>query len=135
VADWKLATAEALSPLLSNFRRIDGQIVRTVRRVYDEGCLARVILDFDQVSLTIEARPEDDTVEIRTEEITSIAKTGIDAGKSQPWCSFMGKPFGWGWATINQQGYCDGVLLSFGGITPQLMLNVVASSIDEIKLG
>ncbi len=105
-----------------------------VWRVYDEGCVARVILDFDQLSLIIEARPEDDTVEIRTEEVNPIGKAGVDASNSDLWSSFIGKQFGWGWATINQQGYCDGVLLSFGGITPQVMLNVVASSIDEVKL-
>lgn len=133
MAEWKLATAEALSPLLSNFRRIDGQTFRTVRRVYDQGSLARVILDFDHISLTIEARSEDD--EVWTEEITAIPKVGIEADRSQPWSTFIGKTFGWGWVTINQQGYCDGVLLSFDDITPQVMLNVVASSIKESKLG
>jgi len=94
-----------------------------------------VILDFGQISLIIEARSEDDTVEIWTDQGSTVAKTGVDAGKSKPWSGLIGKPFGWGWVTINQQGYCDGVLLSFGGITPQIFLNVVASSIDESDLG
>jgi Family of unknown function (DUF6334) len=135
VAEGRLATAEALDPMLGKFRRIDGEILRTVRRVRDEGCLVRVILDFGHIYLTIEARPEDDTIDLWTDEGATVARTGVDASKSEPWSSFVGKPFGWGWVTINQQGYCDGVLLSFDGITPRMMLNVVASSIDERELG
>jgi Family of unknown function (DUF6334) len=37
----------------------------------------------------------------------------------------------WGWITINQQDALDGILISFGGISPQVMLNVIASSIKE----
>ena len=133
MAEWRLATAEALYPLLDNFKRIDGEILRNVWRVREEGCLVRVILDFGQISLTIGARPEDDTVELWTHQGATVAKTGVDAIKSEPWSSFVGKPFDWGWVTINQQGYCDGVLLSFGGITPQMLLNVAASSINEIR--
>lgn len=135
MAEWRLTTAGALGPLLDNFRRIDGGILLAVWRVRNEGCLVRVILDFGQISLIIEARSEDDTVEIWTDQGSTVAKTGVDAGKSKPWSGLIGKPFGWGWVTINQQGYCDGVLLSFGGITPQIFLNVVASSIDESDLG
>lgn len=135
MADWRVATAEALNPLLSNFRQIDGYVIRAVWHIREDGCLVQVILVFDRLRLTIEAQAEDDTVAIRTEELVSVPRAGVDVSDSQPWCSFMGKPFGWGWATVNQQGYCDGVLLSFDGITPQLMLNVVASSIYELKLG
>jgi len=41
----------------------------------------------------------------------------------------MEKSFGWGWLTINQQGYIDGDMLSFAGITPRLLITVVASSL------
>jgi hypothetical protein len=43
--------------------------------------------------------------------------------------------FGWGWITMNQQGYCDGLLLSFGKVIfPQLVLNVMASAIEVGKI-
>ena len=43
---------------------------------------------------------------------------------------FTPKTFGWGWVAIDQQGYCDGLLLSFEAIVfPEIVLNVVASSI------
>ncbi|MGB9468286.1 MAG: DUF6334 family protein, partial [Candidatus Acidiferrum sp.] len=58
----------------------------------------------------------------------------MDASESEPWGSFIGKPFGWGWIIINQQGYCDGILLRVSGITQVMFLNVVASSIDESKV-
>jgi hypothetical protein len=54
-----------------------------------------------------------------------------DTGHSEPWRRFIGEVFGWGWITINQQDALDGILLSFDGITPQVMLNVMASSIKE----
>jgi hypothetical protein len=91
-------------------------------------------LGFGEMSFTVKAREDDDTVEFWTEETAAVI-AGIDASKSQPWCGLIGKPFGWGWVAINQQGYCDGILLSFGGIDPQVMLNVIASSTKEITLG
>jgi hypothetical protein len=35
---------------------------------------------------------------------------------------------------VNQQGYLDGVLLSFGGVIPQLLITVVASSLKTRKV-
>ena len=46
------------------------------------------------------------------------------------WEPFIARPFGWGYAVVNQQGYCDGLLLSFGDIRPKVLLQVIASSID-----
>jgi hypothetical protein len=45
--------------------------------------------------------------------------------------SLIGEAFGLGWITTNQQDALNGILLSFGGIRPQVMLNLVASSIVE----
>ena len=131
MVEWRVAAADALDPSLDNFRRIDGQVLRSVWQVSDEGCLSRITLYFDQSCFTIEARPDDDTVEFWTKDAAAVFKEGIDASQSKPWNSLIGKSFGWGWVIINQQGYCDGVLLSFAGITPQVILNVVASSIVE----
>jgi hypothetical protein len=50
---------------------------------------------------------------------------------SEPWRNLIGQAFGWGWITINQQDALDGILLSFDGIIPLVMLNVIASSIKE----
>jgi hypothetical protein len=121
-----------LHPLLLEFHGINGHPLRTVWRVYTEQCLDQVILGFETDSLVVEAEPYDDTLKFHLTSNKDLNTKGwIDASRSEPWSGFIGKPFGWGWITINQQDALDGILLSFGGITPQLMLNVMASSIEE----
>jgi hypothetical protein len=66
-----------------------------------------------------------------TFSITVVRAPMPGSRRWKPWRGFIGEPFGWGWITINQQDALDGILISFAGITPQLMLNVMASSIEE----
>lgn len=87
---------------------------------------------FEHNSLMVEAQPDDDSIMIHVINNNDRDTTGwIDTSHSEVWRDFIGEPFGWGWITINQQDFLDGVLLSFDGITPQVMLNVMASSIEE----
>jgi hypothetical protein len=124
----KIAAGSALSPVLDRFHAVDGQLLTSVSQVYEDGWLIRILLTFDQKTLTIAAQAEDDSVELSVTD--SAQKTPADdVSDKQPWASFIKQPFGWGWLTINQQGYCDGVLLSFRGIRPQLVLTVEASSL------
>ena len=89
-------------------------------------------MDFDGPILVVTANPDDDTVTLDITNHSDADKKGwIDANRSEVWKSFIEKPLGWGWVTVNQQGYVDGILLSFGGLTPQVILNVIASSIEE----
>ncbi len=121
-----------LHPLLLEFHRINGHPLRAVWHVYTEQCLDKVALEFDQDSLVVEAESYDDTVVFRVISNNDRNTDGwVDASHSEPWSGFVGRTFGWGWITINQQDALDGILLSFEGITPQLMLNVMASSIYE----
>ena len=121
-----------LDQLLLEFRGINRQVLRAAWRVYLEASLGKIVLGFDQDSLLVEAEPYDDTITIHLISNNDRSTDGwIDASHSKPWSSFIGKTFGWGWITINQQGYIDGILLSFDGIWPQVMLNVMASSIKE----
>jgi hypothetical protein len=121
-----------LHPLLLEFHGINGRPLRAVWRVYAEECLDKVVLGFDKDSLLVEAEPYDDSIVFHLISNKDLNANGwIDASHSEPWSGFIGEPFGWGWITINQQDALDGVLLSFGGITPKLMLNVMASSIEE----
>jgi hypothetical protein len=64
-----------------------------------------------------------------------IEQTSENLTSSSFWREFVGQPFGWGWAVMNQQGYSDGVLLSFGGVTPQVLLEVIASSLKTHRIG
>jgi hypothetical protein len=124
----KMAVASALRPILDEFCGFEGQILKSVWLIREDSLVTGVAFTFDQASLTVKANAEDDTV-----EISSAANDKAVAGNAtnvEPWATFIGEPFGWGWVTVNQQGYCDGVLLSFRGITPQLLLSVSSSSIE-----
>ena len=129
ITDDKAKAAQALDPLLSGFRLIDDQVLKTVwyRREFD--ILDKIILQFEEMSLAITANGDD---EVNFEAIPSQAINNInyvDASALNPWSAFIGKKFGWGWITMNQQGYCDGLLLGFGSIIPGLIFNVAASEI------
>ncbi len=134
----KNRTAEAIAPMLSAFHIIGDRPLRAVWQGFTEGSLDRMVLIFNQVSLIVIANEDDDSIDFTTADTTEGSDLGdINASLSEPWRTFIGKPFGWGWVTVNQQGYCDGLLLSFGGIIPQIVLNVRASSIyiDSISVG
>jgi len=121
-----------LHPLLLKFHRISGHALRAVWHVYSDECLDKIILEFDQDCLIVEAEPDDDTIVFHLGSKSDLSRDQRqDASSSEPWRNLIGQGFGWGWITINQQDFLDGILLSFGGIIPQVMLNVIASSIKE----
>src|ERR1700748_2344083 len=132
----KTMAAEALYPKLLIFHSVSGQPLRAVWQIRAEGSVEKLVLDFDAQALVVSADENDDSVEVG---ISTAARfhcaDRLDVTNLPPWNGFIGKPFGWGWVTVNQQGYCDGLLLSFGGIVPQLVVNVVASSIKIGVLG
>ena len=119
--------AEALHQTLSVFHAVSQESLRAVRI---ENGLERVIFEFEKGALVVEGDPDDDSIEIRLVNQGEFASTqAVEVSHLDPWAPFIGKPFGWGWITVNQQGYCDGLLLSFGGIDPQLLLTVAASAL------
>src|SRR5207245_1950080 len=80
--------------------------------------------------LRFTASPDDDTITVRCEDNSSLDTLGWTClDWKEIWQSLIATTFGWGWVTINQQGYCDGVLLSFNGMQPTIMLGVAGSSI------
>jgi hypothetical protein len=106
--------------------------LRAVKHLYDEGCLDQIALESDQDCLIIKAELDYDTITfhvVRKEDFESGGS--VNVSDSETWHSFIGQSFGWGWVIINQQGYLDGILLSFAGITPNVMLVVMASTIKE----
>jgi hypothetical protein len=122
----------ALYPLLSGFQEIGDHALQTVWQIEDDAGLDCIILDFGIRLLVVFAAPDDDTIDFQFADPTSLPSDSIETSHLSPWKDFIGVGFGWGWVTVNQQGYCDGMLLSFGGIFPQVVLSVIASS---IKIG
>jgi hypothetical protein len=127
--DAKTKAAQALDPLLAQFCTIEDQKLKTIWYFYDSGILEGIILDFASVSLDLKVEPDDDTVSFRVTTAEGLCRTDyVDVSSIEPWKELVGKPFCWGWVTINQQGYTDGILLSFDEIFPRVILNVIASS-------
>jgi hypothetical protein len=131
-----ISVARALETQLAVFVAIGDQPLQAIRYDYfeedgrsNENMLERIWLDFQHGSLEISAEPDDDTVNIVYLAQRSDRASGIDATPADPWQPLIGKRFGWGWVIVNQQGYCDGAMLSFDGIRPGVLLTVVASAL------
>lgn len=128
---WKISTAKSLEPMLTKFLLVSSLTLQSVWGVRDEGCLDRLILDFGKSLLVITVDKDDDSIDFWVEGSTDSERSGwVEVSGSPPWSEHVTKLFGWGWITVNQQGYCDGLLLGFGDIGPHIVLNVIASSIN-----
>jgi len=116
--------------LLSVFHNVGGKLLKAVWYLWTDKSLDKVVFEFGEGFLVIEAEIEFDTITLRyVDNDGPGAFPGLVKPTSRLWDDLIGKPFGWGWITINQQNYLDGVLLSFDGICPNILLNVMASSI------
>ncbi len=87
-----------------------------------------------QEETAFHADSDNDTILVECQKANSKANSSgpsrlTSLRHQQPWRGLIGKAFGWGWLTLNQQGYCDGALLSFGDLNPRILLQVIASSI------
>jgi hypothetical protein len=117
---------------LNAFAALSSEEPESLQAVFEkevDGCREKLILRFTKKSLCFSAVPDDDTISVCSRASTSVHESGLRPVRSALWRAFIGKSFGWGWVTVNQQGYCDGVLLSFDGLYPGILLEVVASSI------
>jgi hypothetical protein len=131
----KIQAAEAVYPLLSIFHEVNGLPLRSVRQNYFEGSRVSIVLECGSRTLTLRADENDDTVNIFLDGIADFTVDQVEiVDEQEPWKEFIGQEFGWGWIMVNQQGYLDGVVLSFGGIVPQLMITVMASSLKVRKI-
>ena len=88
---------EKQDKLLSEFLKIDRQLLRAVWYVWELGSLDKVVLAFDDGSLVVEALIDDDTVDLRYVKKKDLEEySGVVAGDREVWSEFIGKPFGWG---------------------------------------
>jgi hypothetical protein len=118
---------------LDAFYSLSSGTAELLRDVYEretDQCLDGLILVFTTKVLVFEANEDDDTLSVYSKSAAAFDSRGLSRKTdSRIWQPLVGKAFGWGWVTVNQQGYCDGALLSFNGLTPTVLLEVTASSI------
>jgi hypothetical protein len=106
------------------------RLIEVYQKITDT-CRAKLVLVFTHQVLIFHANADDDTISIQARALKAFHnRESFQKSSAAVWHQFIGKPFGWGWVAVNQQGYCDGVLLSFDGVTPNLFLEVIASSIS-----
>jgi Family of unknown function (DUF6334) len=117
--------AEALYPLLNVFHEVDGTELDAVSEIQKAGETTEIRLKLGERFLVIRAE-SDDTATLFVDSQLSDGDTISDR---EPWSAVIGRRFGWGWVMVNQQGYLDGVLLSFGGVMPEVLIAVVASGL------
>jgi|SRR5216684_1302663 len=111
--------------------RSEAEVLAEVLERTTDRCTDGLVLVFTSKLLVFKANEDDDSLSISSKNIrASLNRKLFQKSRSPIWQEFIGRAFGWGWATVNQQGYCDGALLSFDGITPGVFLAVVASSIE-----
>ena len=114
----------------------EDQRLEEVWQRVEDGCRELIALKFSAAVLTFAVDPDADTVEVRCQEAETLDSSGLSrADAVAPWSALIGRPFGWGWVAINQQGYQDGVLLSLGGLEPSVLLVAAASSLRVYAVG
>ena len=132
----RTTTAKTLFPLLSIFHEVNGYALKSVSVETSEDLLTGIAFNFGSKSLIVNVNSDDDTVEFACIDSLQLAyPPENDKSKASPWKEILGQEFGWGWVVINQQGYLDGIILSFGGITPQFLITAVASALKINDIG
>jgi hypothetical protein len=95
------------------------------------GCRDELILNLGDCFLQFKVDSDTDTIVGQFRPLPFRAKKGYRSIQTaKPWKKYLGKECGWTWLAWNQEGYPDGVLLSFDGIEPTVLLQTIASSID-----
>lgn len=110
-------------------------LLRDVYERMTEGCRAELILQWNDGYLLFRADIDTDSLEAEFQEGSLAPGRKYRSLRSaSPWSEYLGKECGWTWLAVNQQGYCDSALLSFDGILPCVLLNVMASSINVFSI-
>ena len=132
-----MATALEYESFLDAFaamgRTESARLVDVLERL-DDGQCDSVALVFSTQALILKANGDNDTIVVATVPANEPL-SGFRPSLDPTWARLRGKEFGWGWVTVNQQGYCDGVLLSFETLEPCVLINVIASSLKTQPIG
>jgi len=102
-----------------------------VYELWADGCRVEFVLDWGDSYLVFQ--PDADTDSF----CAQFFDTKFDprpehrsVGSAEPWAQYVDKPCSKTWGVVNPQGYCDSIMICFGGIFhPNIMLYVIGSSI------
>lgn len=118
--------------IMDAFHACSSEGAEIVEEVYERnspGCREALALKLTTKVLLFSADPADDTITVNCESAAAFGFAGLERAASAVLRSLVGRTFFWGWATVNQQGYSDGVMLSFDHLYPAVLVNVIASSL------
>jgi hypothetical protein len=113
-------------------------VLRRVFQATVDGCRSDVLFDFGDGFLRVHVNENDDTLSASFLDPAAYADAEFEAGSR--WSDFgefreyIGRSCGLTWQAVNSQGYCDSILIAFGGIVPDVMLHALASSILLFRL-
>ena len=126
------AAGESLRSALQPFHEAQGKRLTAVFQTSsDEG--EEMLLAFGAEGLVFQCDADTDLMTLRWGALSDPSEAD-DLTDDPAWSKYIGKEFFWGWITINQQGYADGMLLSFDGVVPEIGLNVVASEFEILDI-
>lgn len=92
-----------------------------------------LLLAFGSEGLVFRCNEDSDALAISLEPLPAL-DDAEDLTAHPIWSRFLGKEFSTGWLMMNQHGYCDGALLSFDGVVPEVGLNVVAAAFEILEV-
>lgn len=99
-----------------------------------DGCRDELVLAFDGASLAFRADPDTDTLEARFDGAAFHPSSDHRVLSGTALDPFAGAEVGWSWLAVNQQGYCDTALLSFGTLVPNVVVHVIGSSVRVLRI-
>jgi Family of unknown function (DUF6334) len=122
-------------PLWANTRVLHSQcignrLVRVSCSVSDE-VLTELHLYFDHIKISVSVDADNDEIRMSVRG-DSATNEGESVGTLLH--EYIGESVQWGWACVNQQGYCDAIAFAFQGNTPDVWVVAVASELKIVEM-
>jgi Family of unknown function (DUF6334) len=116
-------------PLLLPDRDIPYRL-QDVFELLEDGCRLELVLSWGDSYLLFRVDEDTDSLLAQFQEGAFGPQPAYRSVlAASPWRELVGKECFWTWVAVNQQGYCDGALLSFEGVVPNVLLNAICSSV------
>jgi len=127
--------AASIQQAFLDFSAAEEQVLHAVYQRIEDNCRDVLALQCSTNTMLVMANSDDDTIAVYCRLTSELGTEGLQCVSStSPWAELLGRELDCGWVSTNQQGYCDGVVLSFGSLTPTLMLYVIGSTIRLMRV-